>query len=467
MRGLRCSFVAICLISAFSNGAHSGIFDDFQRDLQNVFEKISPSSEPPEDDAESSQTNEVDWSKLLGAWEGVASRPEVGIYDVDITINSSREGQNCGSIDYTSLDCGGTLICKGAAGEFATFEERLTYGQTRCIDRGFVFVRERNTVLKYLWRRTVSGTVEASGSLARPQVNVPIVEAPPSTPEPIVTSQTTLEVQRLLSELGYSPGPIDGLYGEKTKTAIKAYQRDAEATIDGTVSDALLRSLRQEKTVERVATDSKILETVPEREAVVEPEAEPEAKADVSLVPKKVLPEPLPSAQAEAVKTVETEKRAVVEANQQTEFCRMIDATMAAYKAAEQDTDRARGGITIDQINENRNDQLRRILVNETKAVNWIGRVAGVAGTESITVHLHLPCNVELSHSVQSYKQTENDRKVVQIALGLDIGDEVIFSGTFERYINGIYKIFYPIVRNNTSYWINYEIQLDRFEKLR
>ncbi len=118
MRGLRCSFGAICLISAFSNGAHSGIFDDFQRDLQNVFEKISPSSEPPEDesseppadDGESSQTNEVDWSKLLGTWEGVASRPEVGIYDVDITINSSREGQNCGSIDYTSLDCGGTLI---------------------------------------------------------------------------------------------------------------------------------------------------------------------------------------------------------------------------------------------------------------------------------------------------------------------------------------------------------------------
>jgi len=481
MSGLRCSFVAICLISAFANGAHSGVFDDFKRDLQKVIEKISPSSEPPADesseppadDGESSQTNEVDWSKLLGTWEGVASRPEVGIYDVDITIDSSREGRNCGSINYTSLDCGGTLICKGTAGEFAMFEERLTYGQSRCIDGGVVFVRESNTVLRYLWRRTISGAVEASGSLARPKVSVAIVETPPSTPEPIATSQTTLEVQRLLSELGYGPGPIDGLYGEKTKAAIKAYQRDAELTVDGAVSDALLRSLRQEKTKVKVATDSKILESVPERETVPEPEAvveleaETEAKADAGLVPEKVLPEHPISAQAETAKTVETEKGAVVEANQQTEFCQMIDETMAAYKAAEQDTDRARGGITIDQIDENRNDQLRRILVNEEQAVNWIGRVAGVTGTESITVHLHLPCNVELSHSVQPFKQTESDRKVAQVALGLDIGDKVIFSGTFERYINGIYKIFYPTVRNNNHYWINYRIHLDRFERLR
>ena len=481
MSGLRCSFVAICLISAFANVAHSGVFDDFKRDLQKVIEKISPSSEPPAgesseppagesseppaDDGESTQTNEVDWSRLLGTWEGVASRPEAGIYDVDITIDSSREGQNCGSIDYTSLDCGGTLICKGTAGEFATFEERLTYGQTRCIDGGVVFVRESNTVLKYLWRRTVSGAIEASGSLARPQVSVPIVEAPPSPPEPIVTSQTTMEVQRLLSELGYGPGPIDGLYGEKTRAAIKAYQRDAEFTVDGAVSDALLRSLRQAKTKAKVATESEVRETVPEREADVGLEAETEAETDAGLMSKKVLPEPLISAQAETAETVETEKTAVIEENQQTEFCRMIDATMAAYKAAEQDTDRARGGITIDQIDENRNDQLRRILENEEQAVNWIGRVAGVTGTESITVHLHLPCNVELSHSVQPYKQTEIDRKIGQVALGLDIGDKVIFSGTFERYINGIYKIFYPIVRNDTSYWINYKIHLDKFER--
>ena len=146
-----------------------GIFDSFKRDWQKLIEEISPSSESPADDGESSQTNEVDWSKLLGTWEGVASRPEAGIYDVDITINSSREGQNCGSIDYTSLDCGGTLICKGTAGEFATFEERLTMGQSRCVDRGLVFVRESNGGLEYLWRRGVNGRVEARGRLARPE----------------------------------------------------------------------------------------------------------------------------------------------------------------------------------------------------------------------------------------------------------------------------------------------------------
>lgn len=43
-------------------------------------------------------------------------------------------------------------------------------------------------------------------------------------------------VQAGLTELGYSPGPIDGQQGEKTTAAIEAYQRDNGLLVDGRAS---------------------------------------------------------------------------------------------------------------------------------------------------------------------------------------------------------------------------------------
>lgn len=59
-----------------------------------------------------------------------------------------------------------------------------------------------------------------------------------------VTREMVRGVQQGLKDLGYDPGPIDGLYGNKTRTAIQAFQRDQGINPDGNVSQRLLDSIR-------------------------------------------------------------------------------------------------------------------------------------------------------------------------------------------------------------------------------
>lgn len=55
--------------------------------------------------------------------------------------------------------------------------------------------------------------------------------------------QQTMSVQKGLLNKGYDPGPVDGFMGNKTRTAIKKYQRDNDMYADGRVSKELLVSL--------------------------------------------------------------------------------------------------------------------------------------------------------------------------------------------------------------------------------
>lgn len=43
------------------------------------------------------------------------------------------------------------------------------------------------------------------------------------------------DVQRRLHELGYEPGPVDGIFGPRTEQAVRAFQRDAQLRDDGIV----------------------------------------------------------------------------------------------------------------------------------------------------------------------------------------------------------------------------------------
>ena len=43
-------------------------------------------------------------------------------------------------------------------------------------------------------------------------------------------------VQAGLQRLGYNPGPIDGVQGSQTTSAIRAYQRDYGLLVDGRAS---------------------------------------------------------------------------------------------------------------------------------------------------------------------------------------------------------------------------------------
>lgn len=48
-------------------------------------------------------------------------------------------------------------------------------------------------------------------------------------------NQAVRELQEALKELGHDPGPIDGIFGERTEAAVKAFQKAARIAVDGVV----------------------------------------------------------------------------------------------------------------------------------------------------------------------------------------------------------------------------------------
>ena len=49
--------------------------------------------------------------------------------------------------------------------------------------------------------------------------------------------------QKLLSQLGYNPGEPDGLLGEKTRSAVRAFEKDTNRAGTGLVSQDLISAL--------------------------------------------------------------------------------------------------------------------------------------------------------------------------------------------------------------------------------
>lgn len=54
---------------------------------------------------------------------------------------------------------------------------------------------------------------------------------------------TVLEIQRGLLNLGYNPGPVDGINGPKTREAIRQYQKDHGLIVDGQPTTALMEHI--------------------------------------------------------------------------------------------------------------------------------------------------------------------------------------------------------------------------------
>lgn len=53
------------------------------------------------------------------------------------------------------------------------------------------------------------------------------------------------EIQQILTDLGYEPGPVDGLFGGKTRAAIQAFQREKGLEPDGLATDRVLEALKK------------------------------------------------------------------------------------------------------------------------------------------------------------------------------------------------------------------------------
>ncbi len=96
-----------------------------------------------------------------------------------------------------------------------------------------------------------------------------------------------VELERLLAELNFDPGQIDGVVDERTRTAVGLYQEFAALPVDGAPSVTLLAELRQvvqafadmkaaQATAQAEAAPPALLETAPALAETPPPEPEPE-----------------------------------------------------------------------------------------------------------------------------------------------------------------------------------------------
>ena len=83
--------------------------------------------------------------------------------------------------------------------------------------------------------------VESGVPLAPGQTPPPDVAAPPIAPQP--SDPVVTRAQVLLDRAGFSPGVIDGRYGENVRQAVAAYERAKGLTVDGELDAAVFAAL--------------------------------------------------------------------------------------------------------------------------------------------------------------------------------------------------------------------------------
>ena len=139
---------------------------------------------------------------------------------------------------------------------------------------------DTTAVLSYEVVKVLDGTILAATSFQRLPLDPAEVElaartevrakdAPPSarpatTPRPQEPDPEIETLQADLRALGYDPGPVDGILGARTASAIRAYQRDTGLPVDGRPTPALAISLRADRVAHGVwAKRKKPIEPAP------------------------------------------------------------------------------------------------------------------------------------------------------------------------------------------------------------
>jgi peptidoglycan hydrolase-like protein with peptidoglycan-binding domain len=83
-----------------------------------------------------------------------------------------------------------------------------------------------------------AASLEALGFCAEP------ASAAPASAHPPTSNPQVQEAQRLLTERGYAPGPVDGLMGNKTREALRRFQGDMSLSVSGRLDEQTLGALR-------------------------------------------------------------------------------------------------------------------------------------------------------------------------------------------------------------------------------
>ena len=124
-------------------------------------------------------------------------------------------------------------------------------------------VLHRPTGTPIAWRQRISTTglpgsapYKAPPKMAdrrpAPVVSAPVVSAPAPGPEPRPRANVR-SAQRLLTDLGYYRGPVDGVMRARTRAALRAFQRDEGVTPHGRLTRDVMRRLRQSQRLAKIA----------------------------------------------------------------------------------------------------------------------------------------------------------------------------------------------------------------------
>lgn len=84
---------------------------------------------------------------------------------------------------------------------------------------------------------------ERQVSSTQPAAATPSSSGSDGATPPAPTRAQVEAVQRMLAGLGFDPGPIDGLMGPRTRTAVRAFQQSRGSAATGTVDAGLIRDL--------------------------------------------------------------------------------------------------------------------------------------------------------------------------------------------------------------------------------
>lgn len=102
-----------------------------------------------------------------------------------------------------------------------------------------VYTNYRTTLV---WNRSTFYAVSVGHLADRFVGGTPIQNMPPN--EQALSRDNVLELQELLNQLGFDAGPVDGILGGQTRSAIRQFQRQTGMPQDGYATYALLETLR-------------------------------------------------------------------------------------------------------------------------------------------------------------------------------------------------------------------------------
>lgn len=121
--------------------------------------------------------------------------------------------------------------------------------------RGILRQTARGSVLTYQAVASETGVLFVSTTpvVISPPARIPaparVIQDRPVTsisPVPAKGHPTVLEAEERLLDLGYDPGPIDGVLTDQTRAALRDYQRDSALPVNGRMTWAVVENMRRD-----------------------------------------------------------------------------------------------------------------------------------------------------------------------------------------------------------------------------